>query len=313
MTSCKTKSLRREDIVEIEIDLTGVCNLKCPLCTRNFKHAESLIKANSRSVEEIKAQLDTFPNLQIMYIAGLISEPTLYKDFHELCRYLAKRKIRMEIFTNGSTHHENWWANLGEILTHQDRLYFTICGSTQELHEKYRVGSSLEMILRNHQAFISTNKLGVDQIQHILFRYNREDFDSEPMKEIIGRFSGAKLVETEGRRSINEYIKQFDKENIRPENERERIINSLFDIRPKPDDGKSYEIKCESLRDRKVYIDQFGRISPCYGHAEFAGPGHFNGEVFDYKEVLSFKFHDCFKCEKRIQKLTQVMGIEFVC
>lgn len=311
MSGCKM--LKRSDIVEIEIDLTGVCNLRCPLCTRNFKHAESMIKANSRPLKDIIAQFDSFPNLEILYVAGLISEPTLYKEFHDFCRYLVKRNIRIELFTNGSTHNHEWWAELGTIMSAQDRVYFTICGSTQELHEKYRVGSSLKQVLDNHQSFISTNKLGVDQIQHILFRYNREDFDSPAMKEIIGRFSGAKLVETEGRRSINEYIKNFDKENIRPEDERERTINSLFNIRPRPDDGKKYEIKCESLRDKKVYVDQFGRISPCYGHAEFAGPGHFSGDEFNYSEVLSFKFHDCFKCEKRIQKLTQVMGIEFVC
>ena len=311
--SCSISKLTRKDIVELEMDLNGVCNLKCPLCTRNYKHAEHLIKPHSRSLEEIIKQLDSFPNLKIFYMAGTVSEPTLYKSLHQLCEYLVKREIKIELFTNGNTHNENWWKRLGEILSPRDRVYFTVCGSNQIFHAAYRVGSSLEEILLHHQAFISTNSHKIDRVQHIMFDYNRADFESLEMKEIISRFSGTKLVDTEGMRSVNEYIRTFDKDIIKPENERERAITSLFNIRPKPDDGKKYEIKCMSLRDSKIYIDQFGRISPCYGHAEFAGPGHFSGEVFDYNEVLSFKFHDCFKCERRIQKFIEVMELDFVC
>ncbi|WP_412472185.1 hypothetical protein, partial [Halobacteriovorax sp. RT-2-1] len=98
-----------------------------------------------------------------------------------------------------------------------------------------------------------------------------------------------------------------------PEDERKRAIDALFNIKPSPGESEDIEIKCMSLRDRKIYIDQFGQISPCYGHAEYEGPGHFSGEVFDYGEVLSFKFKDCFKCERRIQKLIDVMELDFVC
>ncbi|AYF45784.1 radical SAM domain protein [Halobacteriovorax sp. BALOs_7] len=310
---CKKTTLHRDEIWEVEMDLSGTCNLKCPLCTRNYAHADHLLKRNIRSLEEVIAQLDSFKNLEVFYMAGAVSEPTLYPDVLELCRYLVKRGVAVELFTNGNTHTPEWWAELGEILTSNDRVYFTICGSTQELHEKYRVGSKLKQILDNHQGFISTNKDKIDHIQHIMFKYNRDDFESKEMKEIIDRFSATKFVDTEGQRTFNEYIKSFDKDLIRPENERKRAIDALFNIRPKPGQKKEVEIKCMSLRDRKVYIDQFGRISPCYGHAEYEGPGHFSGEVFDYSEVLSFKFKDCFKCEKRIQKIIDVMELDFVC
>lgn len=311
--SCKTVVLKRSDILELEMDLTGTCNLKCPLCTRNYAHAKHLIKPNIRPLEDIIAQLETFPNLEVFYMAGTVSEPTLYPHFHELCEYLVKRGVAVELFTNGNTHDWDWWAKLGEILTSNDRVYFTICGSNQKLHETYRVGSSLEQILNNHQAFISTNKDKIDHIQHIMFEYNRADFDSPEMKAIIARFSNIKKVDTEGQRTLNEYIREFDQSLIRPEDFRKRAIDALFRIKPVPGTKENIEIKCMSLRDKKIYIDQFGRISPCYGHAEFEGPGHFSGEEFDYSEVLSFKFKDCFKCEKRIQKFIDTMDLDFVC
>jgi len=311
--SCPKVVMKKSDILEIEMDLTGTCNLRCPLCTRNYAHAKDLIKPNSRSLEEIIKQLDQFPNLEIFYLAGAVSEPTLYKDFHKFCQYLVDRKVAVELYTNGNTHDEEWWTQLGKILTSNDRVHFVICGPTQELHETYRIGSSLEEILRHHQAFLRGNNDKIDTIQTIIFDYNREAMASAEMQEIIKRFSRIKKVDTEGHRSLNEYIKNFDKTRIRPVEHRERAINAILDIRPRPDDNKKYEIQCMSLRDKKIYIDQFGKINPCYGHAEYEGPGYFSGDVFDYTEVLDFKFHDCFKCEKRIQKFVEALDLEFVC
>jgi len=311
--SCSPTMLKKSDIREIEMDLTGTCNLKCPLCTRNYAHARHLIKPNSRALSDIIKQLDEFTHLEVFYMAGTISEPTLYKDFLGLCEYLVKRKIAIELYTNGNTHEPDWWTKLGQILTANDRIYFTICGATQSLHETYRVGSSLEEILLHHQSFVKGNTYKIDTIQYIVFDYNREHLKSPEMEKIISTFSRIKIVNTEGRRSLNEYVRNFDKSVIRPEDQREKSINAIFDIRPRIDDGKKYEIKCMSLRDKKLYIDQFGRISPCYGHAEFQGPGYFMNENFDYSQILNFSFHDCFKCERRIQKFIDAMDLDFVC
>jgi MoaA/NifB/PqqE/SkfB family radical SAM enzyme len=80
--------LRKIDIEEIEMDLTGTCNLQCPLCTRNYKHAKHMIKKNVRLFKDIKKQLDEFSNLKRFFIAGAVSEPTLYPDFFTFIHYL---------------------------------------------------------------------------------------------------------------------------------------------------------------------------------------------------------------------------------
>ena len=135
--------LNKIDIEEIEMDLTGICNLACPLCTRNYVHAKPMLVKNIRPLLEITNQLDTFINLKRFACAGTISEPTLYPDFIEFVKYLNSRSITYEIFSNGNTHDEKWWEELGKIINGKSRVIFTVCGSTQELHEKYRVGSSL--------------------------------------------------------------------------------------------------------------------------------------------------------------------------
>jgi organic radical activating enzyme len=285
--------VHKSDIEEIEMDLTGLCNLECPLCTRNYAHAEHMLGKNIRPIEDIIKQLDQYTNLQRFFIAGAVSEPTMYKYFDEFIDYLNSRDIYYELFTNGNTRDAEWWENLGKRVPEKCMVAFTICGSNQQLHETYRVGSDLAQIM-----------------QHIRFEYNATDLESDAMKSIIAEFSNVMYVETEGIRRLNDYAKKFPV-NVKPLAVRDKTIKQLFLNRPKPDDGKTYEIQCRSLEQKKVYINQYGQVSACYVHAEFEQD--YFAEDFDYSDILKFKFPDCFLCEKRTRTFIEKMGLDFVC
>jgi len=300
---------QKSDIEEIEMDLVGLCNLQCPLCTRNYSHAEHMLKKNVRHIDDIIKQLDTFPNLQRFFIAGAVSEPTMYKYFIEFLEYLNSRNIYYELFTNGNTHNEAWWEKVGSLVPDYCKTYFTICGSTQELHEKYRVGSSLDEILRHAAAYRKNGRCN-DYIQHILFEYNKEDLKND-MGPIFDQFSNKLLVDSEGIRRLTDYRVDFAKD-IMPRNSRDKLIRQLFKDRPRPDDGNKYEIQCKSIQEKKVYINQFGKISACYIHAEFE-QDYFEGEEFDYTDIIEFNYPDCFLCEKRTKCFIEKMGLDFVC
>lgn len=137
-------TVKRKDIREIELELTGMCNLGCYICSRNFLHSIHTKKVNIRKLDEIIRQLDTFTGLKTFFIAGISSEPTLYPEFFGFLEYLNRRDITYEIYSNGNTHDRHWWETLGGIVPEKCKMVFTVCGSTQELHEKYRVGSNLE-------------------------------------------------------------------------------------------------------------------------------------------------------------------------
>lgn len=300
--------VKKTDIEEIELDLTGTCNLSCPLCTRNYSHASHLVEKNVRTIDQITAQLDEFPNLQRFFIAGAVSEPTMYKDFIKFIEYLNSRNIYYELFTNGNTRTEQWWKELGELIPDHCRCCFTVCGSTQELHERYRVGSDLAQILRNAAAFRLNGKRN-DWIQHIRFQYNADDRESPNMKAIFSRFSNVLLVETEGIRRLNDHNRDVP-EGVAPLPTRDKMIKMIFKNRPKP--GTQATIKCRSLENKKVYINQFGQISACYVHAEFE-QDYFVDVDFDYTDILAFKFPDCFLCEKQTRTIIEKTGLDFVC
>lgn len=287
---------------EFELDLSNKCNLSCPLCTRNYAHAQHTIEDKTqRDLDVIIEQLDTFPNMKRTYLAGQISEPTLYKDFLDYLRYLKSRNIYVEMYTNGSTHNPEWWKKVRDILEPTDEVHFTICGSTQELHETYRVGSNLEKLLENVKAFQGK---GNDICQFIKFEYNKHD------EQNVQKFDFTKhyTVETEGVRSQNAKMVE-PAEGVKPEDIRDRTIKWLFDNRPK---GKC-EIQCKSLEDKKVYINQAGKISACYIHYEFEPQDLFSGEEFDYTDILDFKYSDCFLCEKSTRYKIDKFNLDFVC
>jgi len=300
----------KSQIEEIEMDLVGTCNLNCPLCTRNYTHANHLEGKNIRPLEVIKKQLDGFTSLKRFFIAGAISEPTMYKWFLEFLEYLNSRNIKYELFTNGNTHNYEWWKKLGEIVPEDCIIVFTVCGSTQELHEKYRVKSNLEEILHHAKAVRESGK-GNDYIQTIRFVYNEKDLESPEMAKIINEFSNHMPVDTEGIRRNNDYNAEFDLEGMQPIPLRNAAIRSLFANRPKP--GDDVEIQCKSLMLKKVYINQYGQVSPCYIHAENEDDWFAEEEVYDYSPILEFNYPDCFLCERKTKLFIDKLGLDFVC
>lgn len=91
-------------------------------------------------------------------LVGSMSEPTILKDeFLNLVEYLKHRHIAIEICTNGDTNDRCFWETLGGLLDKTDMVYFTICGATQEMHGRYRVGTNLENIVRNAGFLRSAN------------------------------------------------------------------------------------------------------------------------------------------------------------
>lgn len=124
--------MNSEIIVELELECSTICNAKCPLCYRNYKsfHSSPYAKPIIRPLGEVIEQLDTFKNLKYVMLVGSMSEPTLYPDFLQLVSYLKERNLKIEICTNGDTNDCSFWNSLGNILSDDDMVYFTICGST---------------------------------------------------------------------------------------------------------------------------------------------------------------------------------------
>ena len=301
----------KSEVKEIELELTGVCNLHCPICSRNFVHSQFMVVKNIRPLGEIIEQLEEYPSLKTIIFAGTLSEPTLYPQFLELVEYCNNRNLNIQIFTNGNTHNNNWWMTLGYFMKESpkdSRVVFTVCGSTQELHEHYRVGSKLNELL-DHAAYFKVFGAGKDYCQHILFEYNKEDYDKGLMQPIFNKFSHHFQVTAEYRRRLNEKITE-PKEGIQPPIHIKSVIDCLFQRR-KPIKSPLC-INCRSLRDKKVYINQFGRVFPCFTHAEFEDRD-FKDDDMNYDDILAYNYPDCWLCSQDVDTFLKPLKIDIVC
>ena len=92
------------DILECEIELTNICNMKCALCQRQYDLAGCFLTENNIDFNKWKEILDKCTSLQRIIISGAISEPTLYPELVDLLDYLNLRNITVYLHTNGETH-----------------------------------------------------------------------------------------------------------------------------------------------------------------------------------------------------------------
>ena len=303
MQKTKATMLPLDRIEEIELELTGTCNLQCPLCARNNPSAKHLLVKNHRPFEEVIHQIESFPNLKRICLAGIISEPTLYKDFKRLIQYIGIRDLEVELYTNADTHNVEWWKHLGEIFPANFRIYFTVCGSTQELHEKYRKGSKLDRIIEHAKVFKDNYMFKNDYIQHIKFNYNKEDFESEAMQNIISMFNNTFLINS---LPYNERFQFTTVEDFNMPVHSKTYSRIKYHGIGKILDG-SARIDCKAIETNFLSIDQFGNQTPCFLYRMYKGTEYTDS---DAKDIAHGKYEFCFECEKTCTHLLDQYRLE---
>ncbi len=296
-------------VIDIELELTTLCNAQCQLCYRNYTtFAEHYPENKVRPIREVIAQLETFPDLEWVRLVGTISEPTLYKDFFELVQYIKSRNIKIEICTNGDTHKPNWWKELSTYMNSDDRVYFSICGSTQELHEVYRTNTKLKRILDNARSFRSANKN--DYAQCIRFDYNDADFDSETFKNMVSEFSNVYWTETFLLKDKKNYVDTSRLDKLHPNSKKiadyEHMDKFARAKYVSPVKGKAY---CMSWENKSQQVDIDGKIYPCYLFLEDSKGKPWDG---DYNKILNMQYDVCKYCDRAVIDLCNKKDLRYI-
>lgn len=300
--------MNKDDIYEIEIEMTTLCNAQCPLCFRNYKVFNDKYKIPYvRKLEDITYQLDQFNNLKYVMIVGSMSEPTLYPYIFLFIKYLKSRNIDIEICTNGDTHDVQFWKNLALILSDTDKVYFTICGSTQKIHEHYRKNTNLQNILKNAYALRSIRQ--IDYAQCIRFNYNSDDFDSQSFKHIVSQFSNVYWTETFFPKNLSAYNVKFNYFDFLPFKHKYKKYNNIKYLAETKFIHNKDVALCQSIEFKRIQIDVFGNIYPCYLFLEYL-----NGQIWDYdfSKIFSMQYECCKFCQKSIKKLCQMYKLDYI-
>lgn len=169
-------SLLKGDDVQIRLEVTNHCNLKCPHCARiHLKKNNYKLNSKYLSLKEIKRW---FPIIFLIdyspkfLFSGLVGEPTINPEFLHIIEYLSKYSI-VRINSNGSTNDETWWKCLGE--------YGVQCtfspDSLVPKNNQYRINSNTEKVILNMKAFISSG--GSADWKYIPFKHNEDELEEQ--------------------------------------------------------------------------------------------------------------------------------------
>lgn len=279
---------------DIELELTTMCNAKCPLCARNYKNFKNKYPVTKiRDIDSITTQLELFENLKIVRLVGSISEPTLYPHLFDLIKFLNQKDILIEICTNGDTNNTQWWKQLGNILKKDDKVYFTICGSNQEMHEIYRRNTCLNNILENAKSLRSEKN--IDYAQCIMFKYNEDDLKSYKFESIIKDFSNIYFTETYLKQDNTLYKNQLNLDLLAPPTHREKLY-SMFKKLSFKTTSDINDYNCMSLKNKSLQIDINGNIFPCYMYLE-------NNNTWDKNYSSIINNPSCNLCKKNVSVL----------
>ena len=295
------------EIKEIDINLTGYCNLNCPLCDINTIEFKEFRKNKSiLTIDEWLNIIDKFPKLNQINFIGKSSEPTLYPNFIKLCDLVKRRNLTIVIRSNGDTNNIDFWYKLGLLLNGNDRIYFAIEGTTDLYHSKYRVGSNLTNILKNHEAFKKANGMNnCDYIQTVEFQHNTEDINSIEFQKIRSKFSGSEIIISS---DYPEYI--MNRKWIKPVPSDITALRKNWSILKKIDTGKITKLKCASYSNKSIYIDFDGMILPCCGIPRRNIPSTFdNKKELDYSHFIKGKEEACRICDINLEKFAEKFNL----
>lgn len=131
----------------LDIEVTSVCNLKCPFCATTYRSSE--IEKGFLSFELVKRIIDEGAD-NGLYGAkfNYRGEPLLHPDIHKFVRY-AKEKGLIDVYFNTNALRLTEPVALRLIDSGLDRISISIEGYTKDEYEKNRIGSNFDTVLQN--------------------------------------------------------------------------------------------------------------------------------------------------------------------
>lgn len=162
----------------LHIELTNVCNLKCPYClTGNNSNGQD---KGFMTFEQFKSLIDDLKDYLILVRLDGVGESFLNKDFYKMVEYASKNNIITSVSTNFVKTKEEETVKL--IESGLDYLIVGIDGATEETYQKVRTGGNLEQVKNNIKYLVNKknelkSKLPFVETQFITFDENYMESD----------------------------------------------------------------------------------------------------------------------------------------
>ena len=269
-------------IREVHLEVSSLCNARCPLCPRNFHgypYNDGYTEHNM-TLQEAKTifDVDFVKQLKKLGVEGNFGDMVMNKHTAPILKYFREHNndLYIEVVTNGSARKKDFWQQLAEL---NCTVIFSLDG-LKDTHSIYRQDTNFDTIIENAQAFISAGGTAVWKM--IVFAHNQHQVqDCEAMSKQLGfqhfqtidsnRTDGVavnrqgQVVNVIGNPDSTDFDKLFA--NKRTD---EILLEDLTCTHKK--------ISCKVKHSRSVYVSSIGEVYPCcfmgfqprtYGHGQY--------------------------------------------
>ena len=231
-----------KELISAQLELTTRCNQKCRLCTRQRHQTNKILKDIDYGV--VEHVVEQFTGKRIALV-GPRSEPTMYPRFMEMMELFKEKHIKVQLFSNMTTHNPDWWYKLGKFMKyeHHNKVYFAV--DLEEDWQLYRQVDTWHQMCENTKAFTAGG--GIAWAHMIEFEYNQTKIEENV---VLARRLGCTKFRVKNSWDYDDVCK-------RPAKGRTRWEQSLLDRH------NTGVLKCNHLIDRDVVIDVDGDFVPC--------------------------------------------------
>lgn len=261
------------------IEISSKCTLRCPRCAR--QEVPNTLVNTELDLEFFKRNFTPefiINNVEKITFCGDDGDPIYAHDLIPVIEYIKSVKpVEMVIITNGSHKKTEWWQQLGNALTEQDSVHFSIDGYDDASNNLYRVNSDYDSIVAGLQTLRAASACTIVWAA-IAFRFNEDRLDRmQTLAKTLGvdRFQltrSTKFGSVYPSYGTNDPLQpsvkfvstshRFEREIVDFSNRTNRI--SETNIRLYKDVIIQNNVKplCE-IGNKGLYIDARGRLFPC--------------------------------------------------
>ena len=134
------------------IENTGKCNLKCPMCPREFEE----YPPEDFDFHLFKHLIDEVKDRSELVFPWGLGEPLLNPDIFDMVRYCSDAGLYTVVSTNATLLNEERGRRL--IQAGLDNLIIAFDGTTPEVYEKYRKNARFDKVRANIETFLDLKR-----------------------------------------------------------------------------------------------------------------------------------------------------------
>ncbi|MAG48003.1 hypothetical protein CL617_05335 [archaeon] len=160
----------------IMIEPNNICNLKCPLCPTGERSLKRPL--GQMALDTFQKVLDDVGDSTIHLRLWNWGEPLLNKDLFKMIKRANRKKIFINISTNGTFLNKDNVQDLVDCGL--DEIIVSVDGASQKTYEKYRIGGHLDTILKGIKLLAEAkkeknSKTPYINLQFILMSHNEHE------------------------------------------------------------------------------------------------------------------------------------------